>query len=503
MSEQLPDVETVVTERVADRSITVLHVDDEPAFTELCAELLESEDDQLTIETATGAAAGLEYLERETPDCIVSDYDMPEMDGLEFFEVVRETHPSLPFILFTGKGSEEIASEAISAGVTDYLQKSRGQEQYRILRNRIRNGVENYRSQRNLQMFRAAVEHSGHSIYITDTDGVIEYVNPSFTETTGYTPEEAIGRTPKILKSGMHESAFYADLWETISGGDRWEREIVNERKSGDLYVVEQTIAPISLRGDDPEKFVAVNREITDRKRYQLALERQCDTLGALNRMLRYRLRDDLQVMTGYAELLEAHVEDGDEEQTYLKPLQDRSWAVFDRIEAVRTITDTLRQTEPDGPIELREVIERATRDIESVADAVSVSVETDLPTGPVAVEATVEPVFSILLEHLASGETRPASPIRIAATERDDRLLIRLSECEVLEFEDDSRPPSDMPQIDDSASTAELYIVQGLIEGIGGTLRTGRNGRGGVGFEIEFPRAGLYAGNDIRRAQF
>ena len=105
-------------------TIDVLHVDDDPDFTEL---------------TAT-------FLERV--DCIVSDYDMPGTNGIEFLESVREDYSELPFILYTGKGSEEVASDAISAGVTDYLQKGTGSERYELLANRIVNAVDAYQSHR-------------------------------------------------------------------------------------------------------------------------------------------------------------------------------------------------------------------------------------------------------------------------------------------------------------------------------------------------------------------
>ncbi len=123
-------------------SIQVLHVDDEPSFADLTETVLEQEDDRFAVESATSADEGLNLLGDRPPDCIVSDYNMPGKDGLEFLRVVREKHPDLPFILFTGRGSEAVASEAISAGVTDYLQKSSGTEQYELLANRIRNAVE-------------------------------------------------------------------------------------------------------------------------------------------------------------------------------------------------------------------------------------------------------------------------------------------------------------------------------------------------------------------------
>ncbi|WP_277540690.1 response regulator [Haloarcula laminariae] len=129
--------------------IRVLHVDDEPDFAEVTAQFLER-DGRFTVETAPGGADGLEQL-TSAVDCVVSDYDMPGMNGLEFLEAVRESYPDLPFILFTGKGSEAVASEALTLGATDYLQKASGTDQYELLANRVSRAVGQFRAERELE----------------------------------------------------------------------------------------------------------------------------------------------------------------------------------------------------------------------------------------------------------------------------------------------------------------------------------------------------------------
>ena len=118
--------------------IDVLHVDDHDPFRDLVVRYLEREPD-ITVHDADTPERALELVSRV--DCVVSDYDMPSATGLDLLEEVRERRPDLPFLLFTGKGSEEIASEAISAGVTDYLRKGGGTDRFTMLATRIRNAV--------------------------------------------------------------------------------------------------------------------------------------------------------------------------------------------------------------------------------------------------------------------------------------------------------------------------------------------------------------------------
>jgi CheY-like chemotaxis protein len=132
-------------------AIDVLFVDDERHVVETAAMALERVGEGFVVHTETSGEAALSRLTAERVDCVVSDYRMPGMDGLELLEAVREAHPDIPFVLSTGRGSEDVASEAISAGVTDYLQKGGGLDQYTVLANRIENAVAKHRAERRLE----------------------------------------------------------------------------------------------------------------------------------------------------------------------------------------------------------------------------------------------------------------------------------------------------------------------------------------------------------------
>jgi CheY-like chemotaxis protein len=122
--------------------VRVLHVDDEPRFVEMAATHLERQDPELSVTTETDPVASLDRLAEQRVDCVVSDYDMPDVDGLELLRRVRERDEDLPFVLFTGKGSEEVAAKAIDAGVDAYLRKEAAPSQFVVLANRIRSQVD-------------------------------------------------------------------------------------------------------------------------------------------------------------------------------------------------------------------------------------------------------------------------------------------------------------------------------------------------------------------------
>ncbi len=112
----------------------------------------------------------------------------------------------------------------------------------------------------------AAVEQAADSIVVTDIGGKIQYVNPAFTAMTGYTADEAVGRNPRVLKSGLHSKVFYKDLWDTILSGQVWRGRLTNRRKNGTIYHEEMRVAPILGLNGEIVSFIAVKRDITERR---------------------------------------------------------------------------------------------------------------------------------------------------------------------------------------------------------------------------------------------
>ncbi len=250
--------------------LRLLHVEDDTAFAELVASFLEREFPDLTIYHATDADEGTSLLEMNEVDCILSDYEMPGRNGVEFLEDVRTDHPNLPFILCTGKGSEEVASQAISAGVTDYLQKDSGTDCYELLAKRIENAVEKSYA---LQNYRELFENSAVGVSVFDPEaGEIVDVNTRFCEILGRDEAEILGTHPATLSPP--DSQFSVEsgqplLDRTLEEGPQT-FEWLHLRGDGSNVWVEVTLNRTTINGH--ERILGVIRDISDRKEQRDAL---------------------------------------------------------------------------------------------------------------------------------------------------------------------------------------------------------------------------------------
>ncbi|WP_121741627.1 PAS domain S-box protein [Natronorubrum halophilum] len=257
--------------------IRVLHVDDEPEFADRTAAALERERDAFDTITATTARDGLELLEETRIDCIVSEYDMPEMDGLAFLERVQCGDEATPFILFTGSGSEALASEAITAGVTDYFQKGDGASQYPVLANRIVNAVETTRTRRQRNHQLRAIETAQEGISLLDADGTFSYMNRSYADCFGYEPSALIGEHWDVLYTNEEAATVHEEVLPTVMDEGYWRGETVGLRADGTQIIVDHTLSTT-----DHGELICTVRDVTDRKDRERDLERYETIIEAL-----------------------------------------------------------------------------------------------------------------------------------------------------------------------------------------------------------------------------
>ncbi len=145
----------------------------------------------------------------------------------------------------------------------------------------VKLALERERVEASLMKLSGAVEQAADSIFITDRDGVIQYVNPAFERLLGYTKDEAIGQNARLLKSGHHSTRFYEKLWETILAGQVFRAVFVNKKKNGDVYYEEKSITPIKDHEGNITHFVSTGRDITERTKAEEARERLATILEA------------------------------------------------------------------------------------------------------------------------------------------------------------------------------------------------------------------------------
>ncbi len=250
--------------------IAVLHVDDDPDFVDLTATYLERSNGAIEVTPETDPAASIDRLADGAFDCIVSDYEMPELNGIELLERVREDHPELPFILFTGRGSEEVASEAISAGVTDYLQKESGTEQYAVLANRIDNAVERVQAKRERRRHLDAIETAQEGISILDEDGRFVYVNEAYADLYGYEPAELLGEHWGLIFPDEDVPWIREELLPHVRDTGQWHGTTTGLRADGTTFAEDHVLATT-----EQGALVCTVRDASDRAAYRRELKEE------------------------------------------------------------------------------------------------------------------------------------------------------------------------------------------------------------------------------------
>ncbi len=203
-------------------------------------------------------------------DLILSDYNMPGFSGMAALELLHETGLDIPFIIISGAIGEETAVELMKVGAHDYIMKDnlvrlvpaieRELREARIRRAR-------HRAEEDLRLAAQVFESSAEGIIITDASSRILRVNRAFTEITGYTAEEVIGKTPRAIASGLHGSDFYQHMWDSINEQGFWHGEILDRRKNGEIYPEWLTISAVRDEHDRVTHYIGGFTDLSQQRK--------------------------------------------------------------------------------------------------------------------------------------------------------------------------------------------------------------------------------------------
>jgi PAS domain S-box-containing protein len=359
--------------------IRVLHVDDDRNFLDVASTFLEREAENISVEIVTSPQKGLEYLEDDSFDCLVSDYDMPNSNGIEFLETVREKYPDLPVILFTGKGSEKVAAEAISAGATDYIQKESSSSQYTVLANRIQNLVEQYRARRQSERAnerrRRTLERITDGFTELDADLTFTDVNEQSVEFVDFSRAELLGMDYRELIADDASQSFVNAYLEVLETGqpqtvearsdihpDRWVSERIFPTEDGDgIFIYFRDITERKGREQLQSIIIDISSQLIDAteaeidERIEEALQRIGEFEGA-DRSYVFEIYDDGERMDNTHEWCAPEI---DPQKPELQNLETADFAWYiPKVKNFETVTVPNTRELPSEASHLRSVLE-------------------------------------------------------------------------------------------------------------------------------------------------
>ncbi len=342
------------------------------------------------------------------------------------------------------------------------------------LRGAVQDVTDRKERERELQLFRKAVEQAGHGIIITDRSGTIEYVNPAYERDTGYSRTESVGLNPRIVKSGKHDEAFYEDLWATIRSGEIWESELINRRKSGELYHVDQTIAPITDDAGEITHFVAIETDITAQR-----LRRQ--RLGVLNRILRHNIRNAMNVVEGNAARLRTASAEEDR-HTAVAAIEEQAADLLKISENAAAVRDLFqRERDADATCDVGAMVSRVATDFDEQYPDAEITV-TAPDSVPVQADDRLEMAIREAIHNAVSHNDRPVPDVTVGvippeATDSGDWVDI------VIADNGPGIPEDEQPMIELGHETPlvhgtglELWLIYWVAKNVGGELRIDEN---------------------------
>ncbi|HEY3419528.1 MAG TPA: response regulator [Methanomassiliicoccales archaeon] len=286
----------------------ILCTDDDPMLLDVTQEFLST--NGFEVDVAYSAAEALQKMEKTHYDALVSDYQMPDLDGIQLLKHLRALPNNIPFILFTGRGREEIAIEALNSGADYYIQKG-GEPgaQFAELTHHIIRAIDRREAEAKLgesiEKFRALVEVIGDWRWEMDAKGTYTYCSPQVFDVIGYQPSEMIGKRVTDFIPRDDRAKVKRSVMEGLSseGGLR-QFENIRMHRDGSSRYIESSVVPVLDKREKIVGYRGVDRDVTREKEMEGALEEANHRLEILESVTWHDTMNQLSILSGNVELL-------------------------------------------------------------------------------------------------------------------------------------------------------------------------------------------------------
>ena len=263
---------------------------------------------RVLLEHALSPGEALSRLEEAHYDLVLCDYEPRDDSTLTFLSSLERQGIAVPLLFLSDPIEEEVIHRAVASSRQRSGEADESSISHGLLATIRKHCRENQheKTEDTLRMLWHAVEQTADLVVVTDRSGVIEYVNRAFAALTGYSREEAIGQSFRMLKSSQQASELYPQMWQTILAGNSFHGVIFNQKKNGDTFLTEKTITPVRNSAGQITHFISTDRDITERNRLeaQLRLAQRMDAIGRLAGGVAHDFNNLLMVISSYAELM-------------------------------------------------------------------------------------------------------------------------------------------------------------------------------------------------------
>ncbi|WP_319548393.1 PAS domain S-box protein [Desulfogranum marinum] len=342
-----------------------------------------------------------------------------------------------------------------------------------------------------------AIEQTSEVIIVTDTKGTIQYTNPAFTQTTGYSNQEAVGSNIRILKSGKHDAAFYKQLWNQLMQGNVWKGQFINKRKDNTLYSDESTISPIIDADGKITSFVAVKRDVSKEKALEKQMQQaiKLEAIATLAGGIAHDFNNILSAMLGYAHIAKSHIGDNSSADYALDNILSSGDRAADLIKQILTFSRQEQSTGPYAPVKIQYILKEALKLIRASLPA-TIKIEQDIDNDCNAILADPGEMHQVIMNLLANAKeaiNKNYGLIRVQLTQLDNEKSI----CLKITDNGCGMDSQAVKRIFDPFFTTHpkhygtglgMSVVHGIIKKHGGTINVHSQVDRGTTFTLLFP---------------